>query len=448
MPEDPTATGLVVVDEGVDVQTPVARPPKVVFSENGLHWALAGGIALGDPFAVDAAGKPLPPTRGPVVVLHDGREVGRHGDTSYPALDAGGARIAYLARDDGQVRLIVDGQASAAYHTRPGSAPPTIGEHVVGPTMHARYSVRFLSDGSLLSVADHADGWAVRHDARELATYAWATEPFASGAAPATPEGLEGRAAFIPASITAARGAPVALWWERPAGDATQWRVVRGGQPVDTIPCPRPWETERPVISPDGEHAAYVCAWPEPAPEGDLTPRETMWVVHDGRRLGPYPMVWGVALSPDGRHVAYAASDGAVPQAHWRYHRDGLPFGPEFLETWSARFGPDGRRLAWEARGADGVTRLYFDDVPIARFDEVLWGPSFLGADAVGWVVGRDDRLWRVEAWVGTSASALLPAVGSPLSRLRGLRRQDANRRRRHGAELDGRYSLVMILTK
>jgi hypothetical protein len=407
LPDEPNPTGLLLVDGDTMVPTPIARPGQVIFSENGLHWAVAGGIGLGDPFAIDADGKPIPPKRGPVVVLHDGREVGRHVDTSSPVLDRSGAHIAYLAReDDGKVRLIVDGKATPPYEMAPGTKPPTIGERVVGPVMDDWYSVRFLSDGSLLSVSDHVDGWAIRRDDRVLATYAWATEAHPAGIQPTTPEGLAGRAAFIPSSIRVAKDVPVALWWERPPGDVVQWRVMRDGQPVDTQLCPRSWERERPAVTDDGRHVAYVCVEPEPAQEGDLVPREKMWVVHDGKRLGPYPLVWGVTLSPDGQHVVYSVSDGGSPQPRWRYHRDGVPFGPEFLETWPARFGPDGTHLAYEARGVDGTARLILDGMPIASYDEVVWGPTFVDPDRVAWVVSRDEQLWRVEAWVGDDTPA------------------------------------------
>jgi len=402
IPEDPAATGLLLVDGDTILRTPAARPGQLVFSEDGKHWATAAGIGLGDPFAVASENRLAEPTRGPVVVLHDGREIGRHADTSPVALDATGTHVAYLARDDeGRVSVVVDGVISAPFERPPGAKPPAVDEKRIGPTLGGWYSVRYLSDGSILSVADHAEGWAVRRDGRELATYAWAAQPFPAGVEPATPEGGEGRAAFIPPSLVTAAEAPVAVWWERPAGGGKQWRLVRDGQPVDEVLCGRPWDYGRPLLSADGEHVAYVCIDVEPQHPGDVAPRETMWVVHDGKRLGPYASVWGLSLTKDGEHVVYAVLDAPTPEGRWRFHRDGVPFGKELLETWPVRLGDDGRTMATQGRGLDDQTRLMFDGLPVGRFDQVLWGPSFVGPEAVAWVIRRGDTLWRVEAWRG-----------------------------------------------
>lgn len=402
IPEDPAATGLFIIDGETIIQTPVARPGQIVFSEDGKHWATSAGIGLGDPFAVAEENRLAQPTRGPVVVLHDGREVGRHADTSPVALDATGAHVAYLARnDEGRVSLVIDGVVSAPFEPVPGHTPKPVDEKVIGPTLGGWYAVRYLDDGSILTIADHTDGWAVRRDGRELATYAWATQPYPSGVEPNTPAGAEGKAAFIPPSLVVASDAPVAVWWERPAGDGKQWRIVRDGQPVDDVLCGRPWDYGRPLLSADGTHVAYVCIEVEPQQPGDVAPREKMWVVHDGKRLGPYPSVWGLTLTKDGEHVVFAVLQGSTPPGTWRFTRDGVPFGKPLLETWPVRLGADDRTIATQGRGLDDKTRLLFDGVPVGRFDQVLWGPSFIGPEAAAWVIRRGDTLWRVEAWRG-----------------------------------------------
>lgn len=406
MPDDPAATGLPIVVGDETIETEIARPGPLVFSEEGNHWAVAGGIAFGDPLKRDAEGKVVRPKRGPVIVLHDGREIGRHSDTSLPAIDARGEHVAYLARDDaGKVSLAVDGKlVGAPFETAPGLKPPTVGDEIIGPAMKGWYKVRYLDDGSILSVSDHPDGWAVRRNDEVLASYAWATEPWPPGATVTPPQGFEQASAFIPNSIELADGAPSAVWWERLAGDASAWRVVRNGKPVDSIVCPRPWERARPATSADGQHVAYVCGEPLPTPMGSNVPFENLWVVHDGTRYGPYQYVWGVTLSPDGKHVAYAVADANTKDTMWRYFRDGKPVSGRFFESWQPRFGPDNRRLAWQTRGLEDKRRLVFENKNIARFDEVVWGPTFLGPDAVAWVVRRDEELWRIEAWYGDDA--------------------------------------------
>lgn len=97
-----------------------------------------------------------------------------------------------------------------------------------------------------------------------------------------------------------------------------------------------------PVFSPDGNHLAFAAS------QG-IGDKE--FIVYDGRPLTPFPSARTPVFSPDGRHLAYPA------EPHdWCVVLDGRP-GPQFREVDRLTFSPDGARLAYvaetwsEARG-------------------------------------------------------------------------------------------------
>jgi hypothetical protein len=145
------------------------------------------------------------------------------------------------------------------------------------------------------------------------------------------------------------------------------------------------------VLSHDGAHVAYACSVTSGPSQNGVR------VVVDGRSLGPYDDVWGVALSVDGEHLAYGAASGGG-EAPWRLYHDGEAISGPQWSIWKPRFSRDGSALAWEmqrqrdARGRVGVGRR-----PLASFDDILFGPEY-GDDTVFWVIRRGRKVIRVEA--------------------------------------------------
>ncbi|GFO66095.1 TolB family protein [Geomonas paludis] len=117
-----------------------------------------------------------------------------------------------------------------------------------------------------------------------------------------------------------------------------------------------------------GKGEAYLTSGPEGA-----------CVVHNGARGKVYQGVGGVALSRDGRRIAY----GAVSGGQWRMVDNGAE-GETFNEVGDPVFSPDGRHLAYEAltgkhwhvvvdgRISDGVVQYYQKPVFSADGSKIL----------------------------------------------------------------------------
>ena len=323
----------------------------------------------------------------------DFREYGPYADMSLPTFSPDGTHIAYLIEDDdGQIELLVDGEAQRAFATPTVPASQPHKREPTGPNLTPQYAVTYLSDGSLLILATDRDGWAVFRGDTRLASYTrtiWnngsGTSVFDIGSGE-----LAHAAGISTSSVVTADAAPVAVWWERLAGDTERWRVVRNGQPVDGEICTRPWTLEPLVVSPDGAHVAYAC---HTTPDGQP---DQPCVIHDGTGFGPYANVWGIALSPNGRRVAFGADSGAPDGPAWFYVVDGKRGRLQFDRVYPPRFSPDGRHVAWVGKRHDRLI-LFLDQQGYASSHDLVFAPSFVLGKGLSWAVVRGRRISRVD---------------------------------------------------
>jgi hypothetical protein len=168
--------------------------------------------------------------------------------------------------------------------------------------------------------------------------------------------------------------------------------MMREGAPLDDIVCDAFLGSQPPELGPDGRHVAYGCV--RRAGEGVA---DEVFVVQDGLRHGPYGQVWGIALSDDGRRVAYGAWDGSEERG-WGLYVDGVRRPGRFGAVWRPRLFPNGVHLAWQAQPVqDGPGVLGVDHWQLAGFDAVVWGPEFDAEGRVAWVIRRGRRLVRID---------------------------------------------------
>jgi hypothetical protein len=367
------ASTITLVADGQRIVTDFLANGKMGFSADGSRW-----------FAAGAAPGATPQTLGDLTLWVDGAQAARGPDLGLPAFSADGRHMAYLATTD-QRRLIVDGVASRTFET---PAAPCGVAAVAGaprPDLPLRHVVSYLADDRLLVVTRDADGWRVERDGERLASYPRAAFDAAEGACTAT-------AAIAPRSLRTAERAPVAVWWERVAGDAERWRVVRDGHPVDDVVCTETWKHQPPEPSPDGQRVVYPCV------VKDATGVQSVVLVDGSAQYGPYDDVWGIAFSKNGAHVAYGAARGADPRP-WVLYVDGEKRVSGLATVWRPRVSDDGAIVAWEGtleakgRGVFGINGRR-----LGLFDEVVWGPEFEPDERVAWVLRRGRKLVRVRA--------------------------------------------------
>jgi hypothetical protein len=145
------------------------------------------------------------------------------------------------------------------------------------------------------------------------------------------------------------------------------------------------------VLSRDGQSWAYACVTGVP-----VTGQEVL-VVTPGARHGPYREVWGLALSDDGRRVAYGASPDGGTGSSWHIYADGVPYPAAFYATWRPRFDPSGTHLGWEAIPQQGARPvLGLGRRSLLRFDDLVDGPAYLKPGWVSWAVRNGRHLSRV----------------------------------------------------
>jgi hypothetical protein len=377
-----TSTGkraIYLVADGPPLYAPIGRAGRLFFSPAGGHWAAVGGTEL--PTGTDSY------EAGPVQLWVDGNAVNAYPDMSSPSFTTDGGHLAYLVQNDaGQVVLFEDDRMRRAFDP---PDRPTLGlsEHnSVGPSLSPRYQTAYLADGNLLTLSTDRDGWAVFRGTARLASY-----PRTVAQTDALPGGGgDPSAAFIPGTLVTAAAAPVAVWWERLPGIAERWRVVRDGAPIDGLICPRPWDAAPPVLSADGRHIAYACHTAT-----DDGPQDEVYVFHDGTRYGPYANVWGIALSPDGRHVAFGAVNDTNGDP-WFYVVDGRRGRPLFDKVFPPRFSADSQHVAWVGK-RKGRFVLFLDRHGCASSDDLIWPPTFDLGKGLSWAVIRGQRVSRVE---------------------------------------------------
>ncbi len=366
--------------DGTPLDTRFGRTGTLVFSADGTRWAVVGVLA-----EKPAGGRP------PVVVLSDRGRAGPYGDASEPTFSPDGTHLAWLKEEtEGRVELVVDGRTVTVYEPPASRCAVPMKLDGIGPNLPYQYAVRYLADGTLLVLAHDREGWAVFRDGTRIASYPVTADRFGNPmiVSMGTEDECTTAAAIVPSSIETAEAAPVAAWWERVPGSPARWRVVRDGTPVDDVVCAKPWEDQRPLLSPDGRHVAYACA----GDDGRVT------VVADGRRHGPHADAFGYSLSHDGRHVAYDASDGSEERP-WAIWVDAAPLTRRYGAVWRPRVAGDGDHVAWEAQRRRGGTAgvLGLDRRRIASFEEVLWGPDFSREDTVSWVIRRGRNVTRLD---------------------------------------------------
>lgn len=354
--------------------TPFAEPPVIVTSRGGARWAAIGPVDADPGAPADAPA--------PVAVVVDGREMGRWPSVTRPDFSPDGAHVAWIAREaGGRALVLVDGSVVRAFD----ATPPTEGT----PSFEKLATTRYLSDGRLVTLAPDHDGWSMRRGEELLASYGHDIIPntmllLADASTPAS---------VVAGSLVTAAKAPVAVWWERMAGAAEQWRVVRDGAPVDGVVCDHYWSTQPPVVTDDGVHVAYVC----PTPVDIGHPLGRRYVVLDGRRFGVYVETWTLGLASDGSQVAYGAAD-TLPVQGWRVYANGVPRTPPFPLVWRPRFSPDTTRVFWAAGPERGRRGIGVDMRTIARCDDILYGPEFPDERTAVWVVRRGRKISRIEA--------------------------------------------------
>jgi hypothetical protein len=361
-----------VVADTTVVPTPFTEPLALVPSRGGARWAAFG--ALPPEPGADAGALPS------VGILVDGRDMGRWVAASRPDFSPDGAHVAWIAREaSGRTLVVVDGTVVRAFET----PPPTADD----PPFQKLAASRYLSDGRLLTIVPDGDAWAVERDGERLVTYGHNLIPGATIllADPTT------AASLVAISLVTAAKAPVAVWWERMAGQTEQWRIVRDGTPVDGVVCDHPWETQPPVLTDDGAHVAYVC--PQPPELG--FPLGRRYVVLDGRRFGQYVESWTLGLAADGSQVAHGAAE-SLPIMSWRIFANGVPRSPAFELVWRPRFSPDATQVFWAAGPDRGRRSIGIDMRTVMHFDDILYGPDFADGRKATWVIRRGRKITRV----------------------------------------------------
>jgi len=373
-----------IVAAGRTIPTPGLHPERIAFSADGTRWATMARLRRDDGAV------------GPVVVIADGRELGRYEDTSGPVFSPDGRHLAYLAAAEGKVKLVVDGQERPPYESPQGGCLSASATANDGWTIRKLFNLKYLSDGRLLVVAQDREGWGVYLDGSRLASYPSVTPATDSGIVVDLAAECTVSPSIIATSLTAAEKAPVALWWERLRGAEERWRVVKNGKPIDEMICSKHTDPDAPEVSPDGHHYAYSCFSTERGKEAQRR------LVVDGRPYGPYPDVCNMTFSADATRIAYAVSDGTAQQP-WSIHVDRNPVTRKYRAVWRPRFTKDGKHIAWEAKRHEhapgGVLGL--DGREITSFDDVIWGPEFPRAGAVSWVIRRGRKLVRLDVPLG-----------------------------------------------
>ena len=358
--------------DGTTLATDFVGPGGAVFSDDGLHWAALG-----------VGPSPLAGEVGSFMLFRDGVEATRYDDASLPAFSPDGRHVAQLGAAEKRVTLYVDGVPQQGFEAPSAPCAEAAAAAARHPDLPMRHRVQYLSDGALLVLTRDADGWGIYRDGARLASYPVSTLDTVN-------DDCRKGATLAPGSLRTAEKATAAFWWERVAGDADLWRVVRDGRPIDDVTCIAPWRTQPPEVSADATHVAYACAvaTEQGGRQGIL--------YHDGKRLGRYDEIWGIALSKNGAHVAYGATEPGDPLP-WSIYVDGEARVGRFDSTWRPRVSDDGRIVAWQAKRNDqtrGV--LGINDRRVAAFDDVLWGPEFADGERVVWIIRRGTHITRL----------------------------------------------------
>lgn len=377
---------------------------RVAFAKNGDAWAAIAptrvpGDAPKDAPAENAGTKDATPEAAPpprVVAFGPGGAWGDYPDATAPAVGPDGAHAAWIATDtEGLQSLIVDGKVARAFGRPKVEFLPAIKETRTKPSLEPEAMVRALSDGRFVGVALGEQGWTVFRGDETLAAYQGLRLPAETGFQ-VSGSPLLAKSAIQGGSLVTAAETPVACWWERLEGDAEQWRVVCDGKPVDEQICSAPAEGQPITLTPDGRTAMYVCKLVgPPGADGKPDPQD-VWVVVGGQKRGPHRFVWGLDLSADGRHSAFAAADSV--QEPWFYDFDGKRFTGPWQHAFPPKISPDGASVAWAASPREDGTRvdLVRDGDIVARGDMVMAPPRWRDDGKVEFALKRGRSVRRV----------------------------------------------------
>ncbi len=358
------------------IPTEFTNERPIWFSPNGERWAIVGYTNT----------KEEDDQVQSIAVLVDGKEVGRYFDASDPTFSHDSKHCAFLTSNLISKNLIVDGEA--VYEFKPGQAERSMEmtTFVQGPNMNMLNKVKYLSNGTLAILTQGEDGWTVYLDMTPVRAYAqniWGGGSYQV----ITFSDFESSASIFSYSLTAASDAPYAIWWERLEGDEDRWRIVKNGEPVDDILSVDYGSSRKPVISANGEHVGY------PAFIASSTPEiSDMYAVIDGKKHGPYDIVWGMAFSKRGTVYTYAASQGedALP---WLYYKNGEPISEKYSSVYLPKITDDGKHIAWKAE-KDEQKYLAVDGHNLEFEGEIVWGPNFIKKEAV-WITQVGNEVLR-----------------------------------------------------
>lgn len=422
-PKDPDSVQLVV--NGVASLLEFPRRGWTSFGRRGGGWAaVAPRRETGGPRDEPPAEGPSGDAAGPaarnstpaaerMIVFGSKGLLGEHAATSVPAVSADGSRVAYVAADNaGLQSLYVDGVLQRNFGKPQVPFLPAVGLQTEeserdGPPLAPESTVAFLSDGTLAGVALGEQGWTVFHDDQTWAAYAAIRRPPRSGLQVLSPD-FATSAAIMAGSLVVAEGIPLACWWERLNGEQERWRVVCNGEPIDSELC----ESASPVLpitmAANARAVAYLCQNTPPAldAEIDRTPRN-LWVIAKGERHGPYRFVWGIELSADGKHLAFAASDEV--EKPWSYFIDGRRITGPWQRAFPAKFSEDGSTVVWAASPEEEARRLdlVHDGDILARAEMVLAPPLFRGGGRAQWAIKRGKSVRRLTTAPAVSGTTL-----------------------------------------
>ena len=376
---------------------------RVAFAKQGGAWA---AIAPARPPATEtkdadrtdatpAKDDAATPPRS-VIAFGPAGPYGEYPDATAPVVSPDGAHAAWVAIDaTGLQSLIVDGKVARAFGRPAVEFLPAIKQTRSGPSLEPEAAVHYLSDGSLAGVALGEQGWTVFHGDETWATYQGLRLPPETGFEVSGSPLLASPAIYGGSLVTAAE-APVACWWERLEGDADQWRVACNGKPVDEQICSAPSEGQPITPTPDGRTVMYVCKIVGPTGADGKPDPQDLWVVVGGEKRGPHRFVWGLDVSPDGRHSAFAAADSV--QEPWFYDFDGRRFTGPWQHAFPPKISPDGTSVAWAASPREDATRvdLVRDGDIVARGDMVMAPPRWRDDGRVEFALKRGRSVRRV----------------------------------------------------
>lgn len=389
--EEAPSVHLIVDGQASPVEVGTEGP--VAFAEHGKAWAAIAPARAPRPAADAPTPSAAPPRR--MIAFSPAGVLGEYHDTTAPVLSPDGAHVAFVASDSaGNQSLIVDGKTARDFGSPTVEFIPVIKQGRAQPNLEPEAMVRFLSDGSLAGIALGANGWTVFHGDETWASYPGIRLPESTGFE-VTGSPLLDRPAVMGGSLVAAAKAPVACWWQRRDGGVEQWQVVCNGKPVDEQLCNAPSPGQPITVTPNGKSVMYVCEIvPEPGPDGQVDARN-LWVIVGGEKRGPHRFVWGLELTPDGRHHAFAAADGVDDD--WFYEFDGKRFDGPWQHAFPPTISPDGKSIAWAASPyADGKrVDLVRDGVLATRGDIVMAPPRWTG-NSIEFAVKRGHSVRRV----------------------------------------------------